>query len=137
MKVLKGFGTIIVLALLVAAFALTLLSGLIRFMAMNPSYVKSFMVTHKYCEEIRDRLSDDLDHISALYGIEEGELKKLDNPYCKSILSNDLPLTIGGGIGQSRLCMYFLNKSHIGEVQASVWTDEIIKETEEKGIYLL
>ena len=67
----------------------------------------------------------------------KGELKKLDNPYCKSILSNDLPLTIGGGIGQSRLCMYFLNKSHIGEVQASVWTDEIIKETEEKGIYLL
>ena len=77
MKLLKGLGTIIVLIVLCAAFAAALLSGLIRFMAMNPSYLKSFMVTDKYCEEIRKRLSDDLDHISVLYGIDEGELKKL------------------------------------------------------------
>ena len=65
------------------------------------------------------------------------ELHKLDNPYCQDIINGRLPLTIGGGIGQSRLCMYFLNKAHIGEVQSSVWSDECIKENAEKGIYLL
>ena len=65
------------------------------------------------------------------------ELHKLENPYCKDIMEGKLPLTIGGGIGQSRLCMYFLNKLHIGEVQASVWGDEITKENAEKGINLL
>lgn len=65
------------------------------------------------------------------------ELHKLDNPYCKDIMEGKLPLTIGGGIGQSRLCMYFLNKMHIGEVQASVWGEDIVKENAEKGINLL
>lgn len=65
------------------------------------------------------------------------ELHKLDNPYCQDILNQRLPLTIGGGIGQSRLCMFFLNKAHIGEVQSSVWSDECIKQNAEKGIYLL
>ncbi len=67
----------------------------------------------------------------------KGELHKLDNPYCQDVISGKLPLTIGGGIGQSRLCMFFLNKSHIGEVQASIWSDECIKENMEKGIHLL
>ena len=62
---------------------------------------------------------------------------KLDNPYCKDVISGKLPLTIGGGIGQSRLCMFFLNKAHIGEVQSSVWPEDCIKENAEKGIYLL
>ena len=62
---------------------------------------------------------------------------KLDNPYCQDVLNDRLPLTIGGGIGQSRLCMYFLNKAHIGEVQASVWGEDYIKENREKGINLL
>lgn len=62
---------------------------------------------------------------------------KLGNPYCEGVLHNELPLTIGGGIGQSRLCMYLLKKAHIGEVQASVWPQKIIKENEEKGIFLL
>ncbi len=62
---------------------------------------------------------------------------KLDNPYCKDVISGKLPLTIGGGIGQSRLCMFFLNKAHIGEVQSSVWPENCIKENAEKGIYLL
>ena len=65
------------------------------------------------------------------------ELHKLENPYCKAILDKTLPLTIGGGIGQSRLCMFFLNKAHIGEVQASIWSDECVKENAKKGIYLL
>ena len=65
------------------------------------------------------------------------ELTKLSNPYCTAILNDTIPLTIGGGIGQSRLCMFFLKKAHIGEVQASIWSDECIKENAEKGIYLL
>ncbi len=65
------------------------------------------------------------------------ELHKLENPYCKDIMAQKLPLTIGGGIGQSRLCMFFLNKAHIGEVQASIWSDETIEENAKKGIYLL
>ncbi len=62
---------------------------------------------------------------------------KLENPYCRDVLSGKLPLTIGGGIGQSRLCMYFLKKAHIGEVQASVWSEDAIRENAAKGIHLL
>lgn len=58
-------------------------------------------------------------------------------PFQKSILEQKLPLTIGGGIGQSRICMFFLRKAHIGEVQSSMWKEEIVKEAEEHGIMLL
>ena len=58
-------------------------------------------------------------------------------PYHRAVLENELPLTIGGGIGQSRLCMYFLEKAHIGEVQASCWPDEMWAECEKRGIHLL
>ena len=57
--------------------------------------------------------------------------------YHKMLLNNELPLTIGGGIGQSRLCMFLLEKAHIGEVQASVWDDETVKYCNEKGVILL
>ena len=67
----------------------------------------------------------------------KGEMHKLSNPYCQDVVNGKLPLTIGGGIGQSRLCMFFLNKAHIGEVQASVWADETITENAKKGIRLL
>ena len=67
----------------------------------------------------------------------KGEEAKLSNPYCQDILNKRLPYTIGGGIGQSRICMFFLKKAHIGEVQASVWKDEDIKALKEKGIILL
>ena len=67
----------------------------------------------------------------------KNELNKLDNPYCKSILKDELPLTIGGGIGQSRLCMYYLKKKHIGEVQSSYWPDEIKEQLKKQGIKLL
>ena len=67
----------------------------------------------------------------------KNELYKLENEYCKSLLCGDLPLTIGGGIGQSRLCMYFLKKAHIGEVQSSVWSEEQIKKCAENGVNLL
>ena len=61
--------------------------------------------------------------------------KELD--YHKALLNGELPYTIGGGIGQSRICMYFLQKAHIGEVQSSIWSKEMIKECEENGIHLL
>ena len=58
-------------------------------------------------------------------------------PFHKAVLQDELPLSIGGGIGQSRLCMFFLKKAHIGEVQASVWPAEMIRTCREAGIELL
>ncbi|MCR5787218.1 MAG: aspartate--ammonia ligase [Acholeplasmatales bacterium] len=65
------------------------------------------------------------------------DLDKLTNPYCQSVVNNVLPLTIGGGIGQSRLCMFMLKKAHIGEVQASVWPREDLEILKKHNIYLL
>ena len=62
---------------------------------------------------------------------------KLFSPYTQNIIMNVLPLSIGGGIGQSRLCMYFLEKAHIGEVHPSLWSDEDKKKAEELDIHLL
>lgn len=61
--------------------------------------------------------------------------KSLD--YHKALLKGELPYTVGGGIGQSRICMYLLEKDHIGEVQASVWTKEIVENCNKNGIFLL
>lgn len=58
-------------------------------------------------------------------------------PFQKEILECKLPYTIGGGIGQSRICMFFLKKAHIGEVQSSIWPEEIVKEAEKKGLQIL
>jgi aspartate--ammonia ligase len=58
-------------------------------------------------------------------------------PFHSALLRGELPYTAGGGIGQSRICMYFLRKAHIGEVQASIWPDSMISECEEKNIKLL
>ncbi len=55
----------------------------------------------------------------------------------KKLLNHELPLSIGGGIGQSRLCMFYLRKVHIGEVQASIWPDEMIESCRENNIFLL
>ena len=57
--------------------------------------------------------------------------------YHKMILNDELPLTIGGGIGQSRLCMLLLQKAHIGEVQVSIWPDDMIEECKKNSIILL
>ena len=58
-------------------------------------------------------------------------------PFQKAILEKKLPYTIGGGIGQSRICMFYLRKAHIGEVQVSLWPEEITKEARRNGIHLL
>lgn len=57
--------------------------------------------------------------------------------YHRMLLNGELPLTIGGGLGQSRICMYFMKTVHIGEVQSSVWPEEMIQEFREKGIEFL
>ena len=67
----------------------------------------------------------------------EDRLERLELPFHKSLMNGELPFTIGGGIGQSRLCMQLLQKAHIGEVHASVWPEEEIKKCEELGIQLL
>ena len=61
--------------------------------------------------------------------------KELD--YHKALLEGKLPYTIGGGIGQSRICMFFLNKAHIGEVQVGIWPQEMVEECSKAGITLL
>ena len=58
-------------------------------------------------------------------------------PYHQAVINEELPYTIGGGIGQSRICMFFLRKAHIGEVQSSLWPNEIVAECERLGITLL
>lgn len=69
--------------------------------------------------------------------VERGAEERSKYRYHQMIANGELPLTIGGGIGQSRLCMLLLEKAHIGEVQASVWPADMMKECEEKGIMLL
>ena len=58
-------------------------------------------------------------------------------PYHKALLNGEMPLTIGGGIGQSRLSMLLLGKAHIGEVQASIWDEATVEECEKAGVILL
>ena len=68
---------------------------------------------------------------------ERGCPERASLPFQKALLNNELPLTMGGGIGQSRMCMFFLRKAHVGEVQASVWPESTIRMCGENGIHLL
>lgn len=63
--------------------------------------------------------------------------ERAELPFHKMLLNDELPLTIGGGIGQSRLCMLLMQTAHIGEVQVSVWDDNTVRECEKAGIMLL
>lgn len=64
-------------------------------------------------------------------------LDRAELPFQRAIINEELPYTIGGGIGQSRICMFFLRKAHIGEVQSSLWPDEMMQACEKSGIQLL
>ncbi len=64
-------------------------------------------------------------------------LQREQLPFHRMLLNGELPLTMGGGIGQSRICMVLLNKAHIGEVQVSTWSSEMVALCEEHGIILL
>jgi aspartate--ammonia ligase len=66
-----------------------------------------------------------------------GAESKKELYFHKRLLNNELPLSIGGGIGQSRLCMFYLRKAHIGEIQASIWPEDMRKEAHEAGMYLI
>ncbi len=66
-----------------------------------------------------------------------GNTERAELPFQASLLKGELPLTIGGGIGQSRLCMYFLRKAHIGEVQSSIWRCDTVEQCTKLGINLL
>lgn len=66
-----------------------------------------------------------------------GAEDRMEMPFHKAILNKELPYSIGGGIGQSRLCMFFLRKAHIGEVQVSVWPEDMIEECKANNIHLL
>lgn len=68
---------------------------------------------------------------------EHNEEYKLKYPYHQMILNKTLPYTIGGGIGESRLCMLLMNKAHIGEVQSSIWDDETLEYCKERGVIIL
>ncbi len=69
--------------------------------------------------------------------IERGCPEKLKLPFQNALMQKELPYTIGGGIGQSRLCMFFLRKAHIGEVQVSAWPEKMIEECKKSGINIL
>ena len=66
-----------------------------------------------------------------------GKEDRKDLYFHKKLLSGELPLSIGGGIGQSRLCMVLLHKAHLGEIQASIWPDEMLREAEELGMNII
>jgi len=63
--------------------------------------------------------------------------ERAELPFQKALLNGELPQTIGGGIGQSRMCVYFLRKAHVGEVQASIWPDEVVEACRKARILLL
>ena len=66
-----------------------------------------------------------------------GEMHKSGLMYHRMLLEDQLPYTIGGGIGQSRLCMFLLRKAHIGEIQSSIWPDDMRAICHEAGIDLV
>ncbi len=66
-----------------------------------------------------------------------GCMERAELPFQKKILEKKMPYTIGGGIGQSRICMFFLQRAHIGEVQSSIWPDDVCKAAKEAGVNLL
>lgn len=75
---------------------------------------------------------------SLLYQLKkDNKMERIEMPYHQDILNGRLPYTIGGGIGQSRLCMFFLEKEHIGEVQAGIWDGDTKNFAKENGIVLL
>jgi aspartate--ammonia ligase len=68
---------------------------------------------------------------------ESGSEKRKTLYFHQRLINGELPLSIGGGIGQSRLCMYFLRKAHIGEIQASIWPEKMVSNCKKNGIELM
>ena len=95
----------------------------------NPILERSFEISSMGIRVDEESMARQL----KLAGCEE----RAELPFHKMLLNGELPQTIGGGIGQSRLCMLLIGNCHIGEVQASIWDAETMKQCEEAGIILL
>ncbi len=67
----------------------------------------------------------------------QGKNERKELLFHKRLLNGEFPESVGGGLGQSRICMYFLRKAHIGEVQASIWPEEMLVKCREKGVLLM
>ncbi len=79
-----------------------------------------------------------VDRESLLRQLDEADCpERAQLPFHQAVLQEEVPFTIGGGIGQSRICMFFLRKAHIGEVQCSLWPAELMQEAVQKGLQLL
>ena len=79
-----------------------------------------------------------VDKEALLRQLEIGNMQdRLEMYFHKRLVEGNLPLSIGGGIGQSRLCMFFLRKAHIGEIQASIWPPEMIAECKAHDIHII
>jgi aspartate--ammonia ligase len=79
-----------------------------------------------------------VDKEALLYQLKETGFEDRSSLYFhKRLLNNELPLSVGGGIGQSRLAMFFLRKAHVGETQASIWPEAMLKECSKNGIFLM
>ena len=66
-----------------------------------------------------------------------GQEERLNLYFHKRLMEDSIPLSIGGGIGQSRLCMFFLRKAHVGEIQASIWPEDMREECRKNNIPLI
>ena len=95
----------------------------------NPVLGEAFEVSSMGIRVDKDALKRQLE--------ERGQQSKSTLYYHRMLLSGELPYTIGGGIGQSRLCMYLLRKAHIGEIQSSIWPEEMRKVCHSAGIDLV
>ena len=79
-----------------------------------------------------------VDEVSLKNQLKEARCEeRAELPFQKALLNGELPYTVGGGIGQSRICMYYLRKAHIGEVQSSLWPDDVAEKAAAGGIQLL
>lgn len=95
----------------------------------NPVLQQSFEISSMGIRVDKDALLKQLDIA--------GANDRKDLLFHKKLLKDELPLSIGGGIGQSRLCMYFLRKAHIGEVQASLWPEEMVQQCADHNIFMV
>jgi len=79
-----------------------------------------------------------VDKDALLYQLDvSNSMNRKEMTFHKRLINDELPLSVGGGIGQSRICMYFLRKAHIGEVQASIWPPDVIQQCQKNNIILL
>ena len=83
-------------------------------------------------------INDDLNGVErpVSFPIKDMGERRADLEFHKALLEDRIPLSIGGGIGQSRLCMFLLRCAHIGEVQASIWPEEMVETCRKHNIYL-